>query len=106
MFLWGENQKTPFQTIIDPLTHPPILAYADYKLPFKLHTDASSTGLGSVLYHNQEGLDRVVVYANRMLEPAEKNYPVHKLEYLGIEMGSHRQIPRLFVWFEVRGSDR
>ena len=48
IYVWGENQKTAFQTIIDRLTHPPVLAYVDYKLPFKLHTDASSTG--AVLY--------------------------------------------------------
>ena len=85
VYVWGENQKTAFQTIIDRLTHPPVLAYADYKLPFKLHTDASSTGLGAVLYQNQEGIDRVVAYASRSLKPAEKNYPAHKLEFLALK---------------------
>ena len=83
--VWGEKQQTAFQTIIDRLTHPPILPYADYELPFKLHTDASSTGLGAILYQSQEGVDRVVAYASRSLKPAEKNYPVHKLDFLALK---------------------
>ena len=31
----------------------PILAYANYTKPFKLHTDASENGLGAVLYQNR-----------------------------------------------------
>ena len=51
-------------------------------MPFKLHTDASNTGLGAVLYQNQGGLDRVIAYASRSLKTADKNYPAHKLEFL------------------------
>ena len=54
------------------LTNPPVLAYADHHLPFKLHTDASSTGLGAVLYQHQDGQNRVVRYASRRLKPPEK----------------------------------
>ena len=67
------------------LTNPPVLAYADYHLPFKLHTDASSTGLGAVLCQQQDGQDKVVSYASRRLKPPEKNYPSHKLEYLALK---------------------
>ncbi|MEW8316224.1 MAG: reverse transcriptase domain-containing protein [Candidatus Thiodiazotropha endolucinida] len=84
-FVWGQEQEQAFRTIIERLTHPPVLAYADYKLPFKLHTDASSTGLGAVLYQQQDGRDRVVAYASRSLKPAEKNYPAHKLEFLALK---------------------
>ncbi len=62
-----------------------MLAYADYRLSFKLHTDASGTGLGAVLYQCQEGVDRVVAYASRSLKPAEKRYPAHKLEFLALK---------------------
>ena len=30
----------------------PILAYADFLEPFKLHTDACALGLGAILYQN------------------------------------------------------
>ena len=71
--------------MIDRLTQPLVLAYADYRLPIKLHTDASTSGLGAVLYQTQNGIDRVVAYASRSLKPAEKNYPVHKLEFLALK---------------------
>ena len=54
-FVWGQEQELAFPTIIERLTHPPVLAYVDYKPPFKLHTDASSTGLGAVLFQHQDG---------------------------------------------------
>ena len=41
--------------VIEKLTSPPILAYADYTLPFTVHVDASNDGLGAVLYQKQEG---------------------------------------------------
>ena len=84
-FVWGQEQQEAFQTVIDELTQRPVLAYADYRLPFKLHTDASTSGLGVVLYQTQNGKDRVVAYVSRSLKPAEKNYPAHKLECLALK---------------------
>ena len=84
-FKWEEPQQNAFKTIIDRLSNLPILGYADYRLPFKLHTVASGNGLGAVLYQHQDGLDRVIAYASRSLKPAERNYPAHKLEFLALK---------------------
>ena len=84
-FVWGERQQKAFDCLIEKLTSPPILAYADYRLPFKLHTDASCTGLGAILYQSQDDVDRVVAYASRSLKASEKNYPAHKLEFLALK---------------------
>ena len=75
---WGEAQQCAFNTI----TSPPVLAYADFSKPFVLHTDASTEGLGAVLYQVQEGQERVIAYASRGLRNSEKHYPAHKLEFL------------------------
>ena len=61
------------------------MAYANYKKPFKLHTDASTSGLGGVLYQQQDGIGRIIAYASRSLKPAERNYPAHKLEFLALK---------------------
>ena len=61
------------------------MAYADFKSPFILHTDASSDGLGAVLYQNQDNQRRVIAYATRSLSPSERNYPAHKLEFLALK---------------------
>ena len=66
-------------------TESPVLAYADFKAPFILHTDASGDGLGAVLYQVQEGKQRVIAYASRSLSRSERNYPVHKLEFLALK---------------------
>ena len=64
----------------------PILAYADFTKPFKLHTDACGTGLGAVLYQTREdGTEAVIAYASRSLNKAESHYPAHKLEFLTLK---------------------
>ena len=66
-------------------TSAPILAYLDYKLPFVLHTDSSSEGLGAVLYQKQDGKLRVIAYASRSVSMSESHYPAHKLEFLALK---------------------
>jgi transposase InsO family protein len=84
-FKWEKEQQEAFEQLKSRLVEPPILGYADYSLPFKLHTDASSVGLGAVLYQRQEGRDRVIAYASRSLNRAERNYAAHKLEFLALK---------------------
>ena len=64
----------------------PILTYADFSKPFKLHTDACGTDLGAALYQTQEdGTKAVITYASRSLNKAESHYPAHKLEFLALK---------------------
>ncbi len=56
---WTTEQQNAFDSLKLSLTSPPILGYANYGLPFELHTDASGTGLGAVLYQEQDGVKRV-----------------------------------------------
>ena len=79
---WGPEQQQAFDTIIDKLTSPPVLAYTDYSKPFLLNIDASGDGLGAVLYQEHNGIEHVIAYASRGLRASECNYPAHKLEFL------------------------
>ena len=81
----GPEQQTAFDTIIEKLTTPPILAYADYSKPFVINIDASGDGLGAVLYQEQDGLERVIAYASRGLRASESNYPAHKPKFLALK---------------------
>ncbi|PIK40868.1 hypothetical protein BSL78_22298 [Apostichopus japonicus] len=74
-----------FEKLVEKLTRPPILGYADYEIPFELHTDASLGGLGAALYQIQEGKKRVIAYGSRCLRKGERNYPAHKLEFLALK---------------------
>jgi hypothetical protein len=83
---WGQAEQDAFDRLKVALSSPPVLTYADFTRPFELHTDASSQGLGAILYQEDAGgLKRVVAYASRALSKAEKNYPAHKLEFLALK---------------------
>jgi len=84
-WVWGDAQQLAFDALKDKLTNPPVLAYADYSLPFTIHTDASGKGLGAVLYQKLDGVDKVIAYASRGLRPSERKYPAHKLEFLALK---------------------
>ena len=84
-FIWTDAHEEAFQYLKSKILEPPILGYPNYDLPFELHVDASFQGLGAVLYQKQDGFNRVIAYASRGLNPAERNYPVHKLEFLSLK---------------------
>jgi hypothetical protein len=61
------------------ITSAPILAMADPRLPYELHTDASRLGLGAALYQREDGYLRSVAFESRALSSSERNYPAHFL---------------------------
>lgn len=71
--------------IIDKLTSSPVFGFANPKLPYVLHIDTSTSGLGAALYQEQDGEMRVIAYASRGLSPSEKRYPAHKLKFLALK---------------------
>ena len=83
---WNIRCNESFKALKSICSDCPVLAYADYTKPFVLHTDASTTGLGAVLYQKQEdGKERVIAYASRTLNKSERNYDAHKLEFLALK---------------------
>ena len=85
-FHWGEEQQNAFESLKHHVTHAPVLAFANFKEPFILHTDASTCGLGAALYQYQaDGKQRIVAFASRGLNKSERNYPAHKLEFLALK---------------------
>ena len=82
---WTEAADFAFEHLKTLCISTPILAYPDYKLPFVLHTDSSSEGLGAVLYQKQDGKLRVIAYASRSVSKSESHYPAHKLEFLALK---------------------
>lgn len=61
----------------------PVLAYANFSLPFILEVDGSHLGLGTLLSQEQEGTVIPIAYTSRSLRPTEhniSNYSSMKLE--------------------------
>ena len=71
-FEWGKAHDTAFRTIIENQSNPPVLAYTDYRRPFNLLIDASTSGLGAVLYQEQTGIDHVIANASMSLKTSKK----------------------------------
>ena len=85
---WSKECEEAFLKLKEICSNTPVLAYANYQRPFKVHTDASESGLGAVLYQDQEdGTTRVVAYASRSLSrsKSEKRYHSSKLEFLALK---------------------
>ena len=74
---WTADCQLPFDRLKTALLEAPILAYADFSLPFRVYVDASLSGLGAVLSRVQEGHERVVAYASCRLHPAERNDQIY-----------------------------
>ena len=81
----GLTSKKPLKLCKGSALSPQSLLMQTSRPSFILHTDASGDGLGAVLYQVQEGKQRVIAYASRSLTRSERNYPVHKLEFLALK---------------------
>ena len=79
---WTEECQTAFEHLKHLCSQTPIVAYANYQKPFKLHTNASENGLGAVLYQKQDNdTEHVNAYASK----SKRNYDTHKLEFLALK---------------------
>jgi hypothetical protein len=48
LFHWGAAQDQAFHTLIEKLTHAPLLHLSDFDKTFELECDASGIGIGDV----------------------------------------------------------
>jgi hypothetical protein len=70
LFRWGAAQDQAFHTLIDKLTHAPLLHLPDFGKIFELECDASGIGIGGVLL--QEG--KLIAYFSEKLSGPSLNY--------------------------------
>ena len=97
--LQGENSKLKSHPVGPPLDAlaafqelkikcltAPVLAFADFKKPFLLETDASTERLGAVLFQKQDdGHYHPVAYTSRGLKGGKLKYHSSKLEFLALK---------------------
>jgi len=81
---WTEAQEFAFARMKEILTTKPLLSYPDFRLPFRLVTDASKVGLGACLMQEAGPGWKPVAYASKGNSSAEANYSITELECLAV----------------------
>lgn len=84
---WDKQCIAAFNRIKEILTSSPVLVHYDSKLPVKLTVDASATGIGAVLSHVIDGIDRPIAYESQLLNEAQQKYSQIEREALAIIFG-------------------
>jgi len=84
---WSKQCSFAVDTVKSKLMTSPVLAHFDPKLPLGISCDASSKGLGVVLYHKNGKAEHPIAYASKMLSPAETKYSQIEKEGLSIVFG-------------------
>ena len=102
VFHCSADCQDAFDRLKTLLTTSPITAFPDFSQFFRLYTDASTAGLGTILAQVREGKERIVCCASLSLNQAEKAYPTTKLECLAIVWAVAKFRPYLIAMpFEV-----
>lgn len=81
---WRDEHQQAFEAIKLFLTSSPVLALPDFSKSFTVYCDASATGIGAVLTQVFDGMDRVISYASKALNSAQRNYSATDRECLSI----------------------
>ena len=85
---WTRKCQQAFDAVKREVTSNSFLAHFNEHLPVKLVCDASSVGVGAVLAHvDEDGRERPIAYASRLLNAAEKGYSQIDKEALALVYG-------------------
>jgi len=83
-FHWSDAAQAAFDARKVALTSAPILTMPTVDGDFVLDTDTSDFAIGAVLSQRQNGVERVIAYASRVLDRQEQNYCVTRKELLAV----------------------
>jgi len=73
-FIWDDRCRHAFETLKFRLCSAPVLATPTPEGDYVLDVDASTNGAGAILHQYQDGQFRVIGYASRLFNTAERSY--------------------------------
>ena len=84
-FVWNELCEEAFRQLKMALVSSEVMAYPSNEAGlFYLDVDASDVGIGGILHQMQEGQEKVIAYASRAMNKAERNYCITEKELLAL----------------------
>ena len=83
-FSWSDECQIAFDTLKGALISAPILGLPIDDAPYLLDNDASLESIGVVLSQIQDGRQKVIAYASKLLSPAESQYCVTRRQLLAV----------------------
>lgn len=83
-FLWDFKCDEAFEDCKQKLLKANVLTFYDPKKPIVVSTDASSYGLGGVISHVIDGVEKPIWFTSFSLNHAQKGYPILHLEALAV----------------------
>lgn len=86
-FEWTKERNDVFEKCKKLLVSSTFLVHYDPKKPLILSCDASPYGVGAILSHLIDGVERPIFFASGSLSPAERNYSQLHREALAIIFG-------------------
>lgn len=81
---WTPEADQAFSEIKRVLTTTPILASPDFTKPFIIMCDASNTGIGAVLYQEEDGLEHPIAFFSKTLNKCQRKYTTTEKELLAV----------------------
>lgn len=89
-FVWDERCRQAFETLKVRLCSAPVLAPPIPDGRYVLDVDASTHGVGAILHQEQGGQLRVIGYASRLFNGAERSYCTTRQELAAVVFGLKR----------------
>ena len=83
-FVCGPEQQNSFEILKDRLIHYPVLAPPMPEGKYIIDTDASNFAMGAVLQQEQNGTVRVIAYATKTFDAAERQYCTTRKELAAV----------------------
>ena len=83
-FIWGDEQKKAFETLKRKLIEYPVLEPPVPEGCYIIDTDASNYAMGVVLQQEQDGVVRVIAYASKIFNSAQRQYCTTRKELAAV----------------------
>ena len=81
---WNEEHQKAFKELKDKIMSQLVLSLPKREGKFQVETDTSEHAIGGVLFQEQEGKWKLIVFILKTMQLAERNYEIYDKELLAI----------------------